>query len=283
MEQCGARTAMNVRLQSVQGRYGAAEDRVIQYFSRRGSEILSIPLAEITSSCGVSPATVVRVCQHMGYTGLKDYRIALAQEKASEEPLSSSIEWDDTDASLVRKVLRGCLNSLEGSAATLNAGEVTCAADAMLAASNIDVYAVGGSVPIASYLRHQLMKLGIRSSVYTDGTTMRLSQSQRKKGEVVIAISCSGMTANVVSALQSARKQKAVTVALTNDPQSKLAQSSDILLLTTGNRFLGDDCNTYSRLAQLAVVDILYAALAVRKGPRHLMSIGQDNSPEANE
>ena len=86
MEQCGVRTAMNVRLQSVQGRYGAAEDRVIQYFSRRGAEILSVPLAEITSSCGVSPATVVRVCQHMGYAGLKDYRIALAQGKASEEP-----------------------------------------------------------------------------------------------------------------------------------------------------------------------------------------------------
>ncbi len=279
MEQGGMCAAMSVRLQSVQGRYGAAEDRVIQYFCRRGLEILSVPLPEIASSCSVSPATVVRVCQHMGYAGLKDYRIALAQEKASEEPVSSSIEWDDADATLIGKVLRGCLNSLEGSAATLNAGEVTRAADAMLSASNIDVYAVGGSVPIASYLRHQLMKLGIRSSVYTDATTILLSQSQRKKGEVVIAISCSGMTANVVSALQSARKQKAVTVALTNDPLSTLAQSSDILLLTTGNRFLGDDFNTYSRLAQLAVVDILYAALAVRKGPQHMAQIDIHSRP----
>ena len=64
MEQGGMCAAMSVRLQSVQGRYGAAEDRVIQYFCRRGLEILSVPLPEIASSCSVSPATVVRVCQH---------------------------------------------------------------------------------------------------------------------------------------------------------------------------------------------------------------------------
>ena len=265
MEQCnGLSTAMTLRLQAAEGRYGIAEDKVIQYFCQRGLEILRLPLSEIVSACGVSAATVVRLCQHIGYAGLKEYKIALAQEKESYHPVSHQIEWNDSDVCLTEKVLCGCVATLKASAATLNTGEIARAADAMSAASNIDIYAVGGSAPIASYLRHQLMKLGIRSSVYTDGATMRLSQSQRQKGEVVIAISCSGETANVVSALQIARRQKAVAIALTNEPHSRLAQTSDILLLTSGRRFLDDDRNTYSRLAQLAVVDILYAALAVR-------------------
>ena len=44
------------------------------------------------------------------------------------------------------------------------------------------------------HLRHQLMKLGIRSSVYSDTQSMQLSLSQQGENDVALGISCSGKT-----------------------------------------------------------------------------------------
>lgn len=239
-------------------------DRVIQYFCDAGLQIMTTSLSQIVAACDVSPATVVRVCQHLGYAGLKEYRIALAKESARPLQPSVTITPLDPDIAIIEKVLQGCMASLQASASTLNASNFTDAVEALKRASNIDIYAVGGSVPIASYFRHQLMKLGIRSSVYMDDSTIRLSFAQRKENEVVIGMSCSGATENIVSSLLSAKKLHATTIALTNFPLSPLGQAADILLVTSGDPFWENDLNTYSRLAQLAVVDMLYAALAVR-------------------
>ena len=59
------------------------------------------------------------------------------------------------------------------------------------------------------------------------------------------------------------------TLCLTNSKQSQLAREASISMITSGNRFFGEDYNTYSRLSQLAVVDILYAGLIVLRGQQH--------------
>ncbi len=61
----------------------------------------------------------------------------------------------------------------------------------------------------------------------------------------------------MIRALSLAAAPGATTLCLTNAKQSQLAREASISLITTGNRFFGEDYNTHSRLSQLAVVDIL--------------------------
>ena len=105
-------------------------------------------------------------------------------------------------------------------------------------AENIDVYALGGSVPIASYFRHQFIKLGIRTNVYSDSFTMNMSQSHLKAGDVVVAISCSGKTKEVVDATTSAKAVGAHTICITTNDESPLSKVSDTVLLTANERFI---------------------------------------------
>ena len=249
---------------------GLAEKRVAAYVRAHGREIISIPLSEISRACNVSDATVVRFCRHLGYKGLKDFKIALASEQnVAQQSADLPIDWNDTLPQLKEKVFAGCIKALQCSSVTLSDTAVIRAVEALNKADNIDVYAVGGSVPIASYLRHQLMKLGIRSSVYSDSQSMQLSFSQLGENDVALAISCSGKTQEVVRALSSAASLGATTLCLTNSKQSPLAREASISMITSGNRFFGEDYNTYSRLSQLAVVDILYAGLIVMRGQQH--------------
>lgn len=244
-------------------RIGAAEQRVADYMDAKGQDVLSMSVADIASSCGVSEATVVRHCRRAGHTGLKEYKIALANHGGHAKV--SPITGNESVSELKQKIFSGCAETLHTSCKLLSDRMLSTALDVLTHADNIDVYAVGGSIPIASYLRHQFIKLGIRTNVYSDSYTMRMSQSQLKSGDVVLAISCSGKTTEVVEAMRTAKTLGAHTICITTGADSPLAQLADIALLTANERFITVEDSIYGRMSNLITVDILFAGLAIRK------------------
>ena len=242
-----------------------AEQRVAAFVADRGREILDMPLSRISAACGVSDATVVRYCLHAGYKGLKDFKIAMARS-AAEGGGAPALRGDEPLPELKQRLFSGCLDALQSTALRLSTAALERAVQAIDRSDNLDVYACGGSQPIAAYLRHQLIKLGIRTNIYSDRTSMTLSQSRLSVRDTVLSISSSGVTREVCDAQASARAAGALTLCITAVPDSPLANDSDILLLAAGEHFLGN--NSYSRLSQLAVVDLIYAGLAVTRMQR---------------
>ena len=239
-----------------------AEQRVAAFMAERGRDILNLKLSEISAACQVSDATVVRYCNHIGYKGLKDFKIAIAHSAGQAEGVLP-IHGEETLPELKKKIFSGCVDAIQRTDDLLSPQEVERALRAIAASGNLDVYATGGSVPIGSYLRHQLIKLGIRTILYSDKPSMLLSQARLSERDTVLAILCTGCTQDVVEAQTSARRTGATLICLTANPDSPLSKVSDIRLVAVGEHFLRS--NTYSRLSQLAVVDVLYAGLAVMK------------------
>lgn len=242
---------------------GAAEQRVADFMSCQGRAVLTMSVADIAKACTVSEATVVRYCRHNGYTGLKEYKIALANH--DERAKVSPITGNESIAELKHKIFLGCVETIYASDERLSAAQLEQALHVLSHADNIDVYALGGSKPIASYLRHQFIKLGIRTNVYSDSYTMRMSQAQLKKDDVVIAISCSGKTVEIIEAMNSAKALGASTICITTVSDSPLAQLTDIALITANEQFITLEDSIYGRMSNLITVDILYAGLANKK------------------
>lgn len=231
--------------------------------SCQGRAVLTMSVADIAGECSVSEATVVRYCRHCGYTGLKEYKIALANH--DEHPRVSPITGTESTAELKHKIFSGCVETLYASDEQLSDAQLEQALHVLSHADNIDVYALGGSIPIASYLRHQFIKLGIRTNICSDSYTMRMSQAQLKQDDVVIAISCSGKTAEIIEAMTSAKALGASTICVTTVANSPLAQLTDIALITANERFITLEDSIYGRMSNLVAVDILYAGLASKK------------------
>jgi D-sedoheptulose 7-phosphate isomerase len=63
----------------------------------------------------------------------------------------------------------------------------------------------------------------------------RLVQSKGRKGDVLIALSTSGNSPNIVKALSQARKQKMITISLTGAGGGKTKEFSDFLLAVPSN------------------------------------------------
>jgi RpiR family transcriptional regulator, carbohydrate utilization regulator len=256
-----------VRLRSVYGKLGETERKVADFIRSNSGALLDLSIAEIATSAGVSESSVVRFCRHLGYKGLKEFKIIFAQEKDSPAAIvDGAVEWEDSLADVKTKVFMGSINSLRDSLNLLDDGELAQAIDVLARAKNIDIFGLGGAAPIAAYARHQFMKTGVRTNVYTDAQSLHLSLSQFTKGDVAIAISCSGETKEVVDAMRWARNQGTTIICITNFPESELARIADIRLINTGGRFFRSDINSLSRLAQWATINTLYLGLTLKLG-----------------
>ena len=239
-----------------------AEQRVAAFMAAHGREILDMPLSRISDACGVSDATVVRYCVHAGYKGLKDFKIAMARSGA-EDTSPAALRGDESLPELKQRLLSGCMEALRMTGMQLSADALGQAVQAIDRSDHLDVYACGGSAPIASYLRHQLIKLGIRASIYSDASSMRLSYAGFTRRDTVMSISVTGETPDVLDALNAARQAGCATICMTAHPESRMARLADTVLIAAGGNFLKD--SSYARLSQLAVVDMLFAALHNRK------------------
>ena len=82
--------------------------------------------------------------------------------------------------------------------------------------------------------------------------------------DAAIGISHSGMTVDTVNALAAARNAGAVTICITNYGASPITEKADIKLLTSSTETDFDSETMSSRIAQLAVIDMLYVGLIMQ-------------------
>jgi len=82
---------------------------------------------------------------------------------------------------------------------------------------------------------------------------------------VAIGISHSGLTTETIHALTVAGEAGAMTVAITNSPESPIADAADSVLTTQARESTYRIGAMSSRIAQLALVDFLFVRVAQRR------------------
>jgi len=132
----------------------------------------------------------------------------------------------------------------------------------------VSLVARGTSDHAAIHLRYLIeTELGIPAGMAAPSTVTIYGAQLRWRGGLVIAVSQSGRSPDIVAVLAAARAGGAVTLAIVNDPESPLAAAADHVI----------DCRageersvaaTKSYVAQLAAGAALVAALAPRDGLR---------------
>ena len=81
---------------------------------------------------------------------------------------------------------------------------------------------------------------------------------------MAVGISHTGVTLDTVDALRMARERGASTIAITNFVRSPIAGQADLVLTTAARETTFRSGAMSSRIAQLAVVDCLFAGVAQR-------------------
>ncbi|WP_228481365.1 SIS domain-containing protein [Vibrio fluminensis] len=223
----------------------------------------SVSINEVAERLGVSTALVVKVSKKLGFSGFKQLKDALNAHQDSETYApSEQLLPDDSCDQIVTKVLQNSINALQEILNFVDANMVSAAADAIINAQNIELYAVGGSTIICEDFQHKLLRFGIRANVPKDRHLMLMSASVLTDKDVVLVVSHSGQTVDLMDAVRLAKQSGAKVISITNNYHAELSQLSNYPLYAPASPepLLGK--NGIARLVKLAMIDSLYATIA---------------------
>ncbi len=232
-------------------------------------------IVELGERSGTSPATITRFCRALGFDGYADLRLGIASEtgRAARSAgwsvdIGREIQPTDPLERVLHQIIAADTRALAETAARLDLAAVARAADAVAAASRVDIFGIGGSALVGAELQLCLHRIGLAAWTWTDVHNGLASAALLRSGDVALGVSHSGRTRETIEMLAEAGSSGATTIALTSVPRSPLAEVADIVLLhaTQPTAFRSDALS--GRHPQLVVLDLVYVAVAQRTHDR---------------
>lgn len=220
-------------------------------------------ITDLAKAVGVSEATVSRVSRALGFSGFADLKLSMAadQGRSAFPNIPSSLQWTDTPVDIARKLSTVFAASLAETQQALDAASLDAAVQAILDARRVVFMGVGGAAAVCEEAAHIFLKIGIDATSHNDGYTQTIVASTLKPDCLLIAVSHTGTTPTVVSAVTLARETGARTIAITGCAASALARAAETVFATSFSAeqaipLHGDFLE--GRISQLYVVDVLY-------------------------
>jgi DNA-binding MurR/RpiR family transcriptional regulator len=254
--------AVGARLRMLRPTLTTLETRIVDAVLEQDFDEAT-PLRSVASSAGVSDPMVVKTAKKLGFEGYRDFREQVsAYNRLPSAALHKEISPDDRSSDILAKVFNTAAQALHETLAILDVAVFEAVVDAIHAAPRRDLYGLGGSAQIARDVAHKFLRIGLRSAVHDDAHMMLMSASLLEPGDVAIAFSHSGRSTVVIDAVREARRRGATAIAVTNFSHSPLGDAVDLVLCSTarGSPLLGE--NAAARVAQLTILDAVFAAVA---------------------
>ena len=258
----GANTLLHIK--SIYPTLKPAERRVADEVLRRPNNVVHLSITELARASKVSDATVVKFCKRLGYKGFQEFKILLAQDVVMKQSISGGeVEPGDDIRTIKEKVFRANISALQDTIQVLDTNALDAAVQALVKAREIHFYGLGISSIAAFDGEQKFTRIGRRASAFVD-THMQIARAVLlQPGDVVIGLSCSGETREIVEAVRTAGEYGAVTIAVTNHSASSLAKEADLVLLTCTQDNLVTKGGISSRIAQITTIDTLFVAVAL--------------------
>jgi len=264
------KTTLNIKI--LYDEMGKAEKRIADWLVENPGEILPLSIIDLAEKCGCSEATIVRFAKRLGFSGYQELKISLAQENNTTS-VSTNITIDDTLEEIYDKVCNDIYCSLERTKMVLNNKSLESACEKISNAKRIVIFGLGNSASIALDASHKLLRAGCNAFAYSDNHMQVIVASHLTEEDVVIAISHSGSSKDIVDALKLAKETGATTITITNSGKSPIQKFSDIVLFTASDETKYNILALNSRIAQLSIINAIYFYLVYHKSEKALESI----------
>lgn len=230
--------------------------------------VAQMNISQIAERSGTSVASVVRFCKTLGFKGYPEFRMALIGQLSRQSnigyppELDNGITLQDSAEEVIRKVAQSDAMAIQTTAERLDVQIFKKTVNAWNTAQTIGIVGFASSSYVAMDLQLKLNRLGKNAIAWSDFHTALTSISVLKSGDVVVAISHSGTTVDIIEVMTEFKKRGIQIILITNALRSPATAIADLTLFTSARETLFRSGATASRIAQLTVVDCLCISLA---------------------
>ena len=268
------------------------EKKLADFLLKNINEASVLTISELSKESGVSCSTINRFAITLGYKGFKEFIRDMYHEANSlpvqenvyeinhENPLNMDID------TVIKVVCNLNIESIRNSLMMLEETKVLKAIEAIHKAPRVVVYALSGSVAPALDLKFKFQRLGINCEVYDNPHSLILSATTLKSKDVVIALSYTGETKEILDALKYVKENGAKIIGITMVGNNSLSKICDICIEHSSVDKGLRTYSTRSRVVQENIIDILYIGLCTkRKGflERYYSLFAKDKEDKNNK
>lgn len=241
-----------------------AERRVAEVVLRDIEAAVRSSNTQLAEAASVSEPTVTRFCRSMGCDGVRDFKLRLAQSLVAGPDagaVSGDME-DNPELPFWNSVFGQAINAVNLAERQLDPQAALNAIRLVAGAKRVFVFGMGGgSTTLAMDLQFRLFRFGCAISAYSDSYLMRMAAATTTPDDVIVAISATGRTGELLDAVTIAAGNGASVVAVTR-PASDLAMTAEVALTVDVPEVVAPLKPTASRFAFLAVLDLLSTGVA---------------------
>jgi DNA-binding MurR/RpiR family transcriptional regulator len=246
-----------------------SEKKVAQFIVDNSEEISNLSIGELAEKSGSSEATVVRLCKLLDFNGYKDFKISITKDIASMPKDDDSEQYTDVEPGdaldlIIQNISYNNKKSIDDTLQIISHKAIEEAVEAIAAADRIEFYGVGASYIIAFDAVQKFARINKIALSYPDPHLQIASAANLKKGDVAVAISYSGETRDTYDSISVAKEAGAKTISITKFGQNPVSEICDINLFVSAPEISIRSGAMSSRIAQLNVIDILFAGVASR-------------------
>ena len=243
-----------------------SEKKVARVVLESPDRVIYRSISELAENAGTSEPTVLRFCRALGFRGYHDLKIQLAQDLVPEvKNIHEDVTARDDPATLVRKVLNANAIAIADTLDTLDPAQTERAVRILARAERIEFIGFGGSAAVAMDAYHKFFRIGIPCGWQDDPHMQVMSAALMSTRSVVVAISHSGSSKDIIETLEIAKEAGAATIAIVSHRKSPVASLADIALCVHSRETGYKPEPMSSRIAHLCVIDVLAVGVALKR------------------
>ncbi|MDB5053742.1 MAG: transcriptional regulator [Bacilli bacterium] len=223
-------------------------------------------ITDLAEKAQVGETSVIRLSRKLGFKGYQEFKLSIVQDLASPtEQMYGKIEETDDMETIVKKIASQNTLSIQNSTSLLDKHSLQMAIDAMIKAEKIYFFGVGSSGITAMDAKYRFMRLGYNVESNADSHIISMNAALTKKGDVVVGISTSGSTKDLVDAIKIAKDNGSFIICLTSHARSPITHYANVILLAISKETPLQGGAFSSKLAQIHVLDILSTVMAIQQ------------------
>ncbi|WP_251977938.1 transcriptional regulator HexR [Salinicola avicenniae] len=270
------------RIRSRVDELNRSERKVADVILQDPDAAIGMSIATLAQAATVSEPTVNRFCRNFDTKGYPDFKIQLAQSLAGGTPyVSRSVESDDDAAAYTDKIIGATIAALDEARRAIDPKRIERIVDHLSQARQIHFFALGASAPAAFDAQNKFFRFNLPVAAHNDVLMQRMIAAAAHTGDVIVVISYTGRTRDLVDVARLARDSGALVIGLTREGSPLAEVCTELLPID-----LPEDTEVYmpmtSRMIHMALIDVLATGVTLRRGESflpHLKTIKESLRP----
>jgi len=245
-------------LQQHQGDLTRSGRTVAEYLVQHAAEAQYLSISSLARECNVAEATVFRFCRSLGFEGYHEMRIALAQANATGAMVNQrELDPEASTATLCEHASGLFMTAINGTQNALSPEAVDRAAKMLHEAQQVFCLGQGGSMLLANDLCARFAGISNKFRTAGDSHLQIMAAGLMTEADVVLFISYSGATRDMLETLRAAKTSGAKIILITHYEDSPGAKLADVVLLCGAQENPLDSGSIPIKVAVLYVGEVL--------------------------